>query len=152
MALRVRLNVSTPKPSSEDIALIAARARDAKPAMRVILNVLIDAERRAFETQGSITGRRWDEDTPAWRIRKGKEGKPQEPLRYTDRLMRSLTQTKARGGIRRVTKQQAVLGTMIFYARFQKRPVLARLRYAPGVIATCQDILVNWLLEGKPTK
>jgi hypothetical protein len=149
MALKVQLLIVGPdKPAGEELELLAARARDARPAMRAILDIMLEGEREQFATSGAAGGRAWDADTPAWRAEKRRKGRSPDPERYTDALMKSLTAPRAKGGRRRVTKASATLGTTLYYAQWQKRPLLSGLRYVPGVVKRAQDVIVEWFMDG----
>jgi phage gpG-like protein len=152
MAAKFQLIITGPREDAgEELKLIAKRASNPKPAMKAIQAVLLGAEAEAFETSGQSTGQLWKADTKAWQERKAKEGASTKPERYTGALMQSLTVGGGEfaGEIRRVTKTSSIIGTTIYYAAFQKRPILARLRYTRGVVAKAQDILYDWLINGE---
>jgi hypothetical protein len=152
MSLKVQLIITGPdEPAGEALELLAVRARDARPAMKAILDITLEGESRIFDTGDAAGGRSWAPDDPAWSARKRREGKSSQPERYTDALMKSLTQPHASGGVRRVNKFSAVLGTTLYYAKWQKRPLLSKLRYVPGVVARAQDVVVEWFMEGTVT-
>jgi phage gpG-like protein len=152
MAVKFQLIITGPADApAEELELIAKRAGNAKPAMKAIQAMELAAEAEAFATGGASTGRSWKADTKRWQERKAKEGASTKPERYTDALMRSLTVEGGEfaGEIRKITKTSSILGTRIYYAAFQKRPILAQLRFTPGVVATAQQILYDWLINGE---
>jgi phage gpG-like protein len=153
MSLKVQLVITGPdEPSGEALELLAVRARDARPAMKAILDVMLEGEQKTFDTGGAAGGRSWMPDSAAWAARKRRAGKSGQPERYTDALMKSLTLPRAKGAVRRVNKFSAVLGTTLYYAKWQKkRQPLATLRYVPGVVAKAQDVIVEWFMEGTVT-
>lgn len=149
MSLRAGLYVDRQQVEESVHALtgMATRARDAKPAMQAVLDVLVEAEAEQFATSGGASGRHWKADTQEWRDKKSELGKPAQPERFSGALMRSLTQKEAPQAIRSVSKQQAVIGSTVAYARFQKNPLI-RVADQTDKVSRCRDIVIGWFLNG----
>jgi Phage virion morphogenesis family len=120
-APRVRLYIDKGEldDATEQFKGIAERASDAKPVLRAIQALMVDAGMEQFETQGSSTGEAWQPDTKEWAERKGSEGLSDETLVRHGKL-REAMMAKTGGGstIRRLSKHSTTVGVRLFYARF----------------------------------
>lgn len=147
MALKVQLVASGAGLVGRELDQLADRARNAKPATEALLDLMVEHQRRQWESDGARGGKPWPKNTVEWAARKRGEGKSTSPLRYTGALMDSLTaRGKVKGGIRTVGKQRATLGTRVFYAKFQHARLIG---YTSQDVGRYQDVIVYWVMEGR---
>lgn len=91
---------------------LEARARDPRPAMRVVRTQMQESNKQNFDSDGAHLGTSWAPNAPATLKRKGNK----RPNRDTGALEASLTGGKGkRSGATRTT---ARAGTSLFYAQF----------------------------------
>lgn len=102
----------------KDLAGAAARAKDARPAMRKVRAIMEGANRRQFETSGAYLGDSWAPLAPGTLARKARKGQDSRILRATGALEASLSGGKGRRG--GATRSTARAGTSIWYAVFAK--------------------------------
>lgn len=102
-----------------NIKEMRARARDARPATRRVKDILITANRKQFETQGSYSGDPWAPLAPSTLERKTREGIDLRPLHgKTGALETSLT--GGRGKRTSATKSGARAGSKVWYGVFAR--------------------------------
>lgn len=96
------------------------RAEDMRPALRDVSDEIRKATRVRFAAQGAGD---WPPLAPATVRKKAALGQSPKILVATGALRRSLTNKRAKGSIRQVERRFVVVGTKLFYARFQtERP------------------------------
>lgn len=114
MSLTVKAEGTTQVASHLDQT--ADRARDAKPAMRKIREIMEAGNRKQFETSGAYFGDSWAELKPGTLARKARRGQDARILRANNALSTSLSGGKGkRGG---ATKTQARAGTSVWWGIF----------------------------------
>jgi phage gpG-like protein len=96
----------------------AKRAKDAKPAMQKVREILESANRRQFQTSGSYLGESWAPLSSNTLARKSRKGQDSRILRATGALEASLTGGKGRRT--GATKTSARAGTSVWYAIFAR--------------------------------
>jgi phage gpG-like protein len=94
----------------------AERAKDARPAMRKVRELMEGANRKQFETSGAYLGDSWAPLAPGTLARKARKGQESQTLRATGALEASLSGGKGRRG--GATRTTARAGTSIWYAIF----------------------------------
>lgn len=97
-----------------DLAAAIKRAKDARPAMRKVREILEKANRKQFQTNGAYLGDEWAPLAPATLARKARKGQDARILRSSDALEASLAGGKGRRG--GATRTTARAGTSIWYA------------------------------------
>jgi phage gpG-like protein len=119
--LGVKLDIETigEEKVLNSIAEIRARAKDARPATRKVKEILIAANRKQFESQGSYSGDSWAPLAASTLERKSREGIDPRPLHgKTGALGASLT--GGRGKRSAATKQGARAGSKVWYGVFAR--------------------------------
>jgi phage gpG-like protein len=101
-----------------DLTKAAERAKDARPAMRKVREIMEGANRRQFETSGAYLGESWAQLAPGTLARKARKGQDSRILRASGVLEASLSGGKGRRG--GATRTSARAGTSIWYAVFAK--------------------------------
>jgi len=96
-----------------------ARARDARPATRKVKELMIEANRKQFSTQGGYSGDPWPPLAKATLERKSREGIDLRPMHgKTGALAASLG--GGRGKKTSATKSGARAGTKVWYGVFAR--------------------------------
>jgi hypothetical protein len=166
---KIELIVTGEDIAAGDLERLAARGRDATPAMRSILGQMATAEAELFRTSGERGGERWPEDKPSTLARKQLAHQDPRVERRTLALERALTANAGpppgpgqrrlfglgmagrTGAIRRASKQQVRFGTTLFYALFQQhaRPLI---QFTQKDEEGWADTIGQWLLgSDEPT-
>jgi phage gpG-like protein len=101
-----------------DLVQAAERAKDARPAMRKVREILEGANRKQFQTSGAYLGEAWAPLAPGTLARKARKGQDSRTLRATGALEASLSGGKGRRG--GATRTTARAGTSVWYAVFAK--------------------------------
>src|SRR6478609_8046329 len=99
-----------------DLTNAAGRAKDARPAMRKVREIMEGANRKQFTTSGGYLGESWAPLAPGTLARKARKGQDSGVLRATGALEASLTGGKGRRG--GATRATARAGTSVWYAIF----------------------------------
>jgi phage gpG-like protein len=146
---RLRLYIDGEKAVAEDLRAIGQRARDAKPVMRVIQQLMARGAREQFETQGARSGEPWKTDTPAWIERKRRAGHSTDTEQETGATMASLISAgRTKGAVRRLSKTSTTFGTRTFASQWQ-----GHRRRLLGITMKDADrwaeLMVDWILSGK---
>lgn len=116
MPLGVDINVYGAGQSASAMRRIGARGADMRPAMSAIRELLIEGNRRQFETSGGFLGEPWERLAPGTVARKARMGQEATPMVATGALRESLE--GGRGKRSRVTRSSVMVGTSLFYAIF----------------------------------
>jgi len=95
---------------------VSDRAADARPAMRLVRDLMQDSNKKQFASGGSHLGTPWAPDAPSTLARKAGKGQDIRPNRATGALEASLTGGKGKRSS--ATKTSARAGTSLFYGRF----------------------------------
>lgn len=99
-----------------DLLGLSERAKDARPALRQVRDVMESGIKHQFASQGSYFGTPWAPLKPTTLAKKAQKGEDLRTLRATGALEASLSGGK--GKRRGVTRTSARTGTSIFYGRF----------------------------------
>lgn len=99
------------------VSRLAHRMSDNKPALRGIVDLLLEAHQSRFEGRGV----RWRKLSPETIRQDLQQGRDPRPLRLTGRLANSLTKPGAPGQIIRFTPTSVTFGTNVFTAQFHHR-------------------------------
>lgn len=105
-----------------EVEAMAERADDMSPVFEVIVDKIMQRNRRGFESRGATTGKYWAplrNNTIASK-RAHSFLHPDSPLRATDDLMRSLSEPGAPGQILEINDSDFTFGTTIPYADFHQ--------------------------------
>jgi hypothetical protein len=146
---RLRLTIEGDGAAEDELRAIGARARDAKPVMRVIQGLMVRGAKEQFESEGARGGLAWDPDTQAWVKRKAAKGEDTRIERRTGALWESLTMESGDFAeeIRKVLKASTTFGTRIFHAQFQgHRRQLLRITLKDADLWA--ELIVDWILSG----
>lgn len=144
---RVQLLATGEDLVGDELDGLADRARNATPATDALLNMMVDHQRRQWDSDGARGGKPWPKNTVKWAGRKRADGASTRPMRLTEHLMRSLTtRGKVKDGIRTAGKQRATVGTKVFYSRFLPARLIG---YTAQDIDRYQDVVVLWFMEGR---
>lgn len=136
---------------------IAERASDAKPVLRAIQALMVDAGMEQFESQGASAGKAWQPDTKEWSERKSSEGLSGETLIRHSKL-RDAMMAKTGGGstIRRLSKHSTTVGVRLFYARFVGRVPAGvekkdrmLLTMTPPMKNKYATMMIDYIIDGK---
>lgn len=129
--MRINLEVVGERQVGRRMTRIATRALDMRPAMSDVADVLINAEKRQFDSEDG-----WQRDALSTRRRKAREGLDPRTMRATGKLERVLTHRRARGQLLEITRDSVTFGLKGgrsdgYYGRFHqdgdgvpKRPVV----------------------------
>jgi phage gpG-like protein len=146
---RLKLYIDGDGAAEDELKAIGARARDAKPVLRVIQGLMARGAKEQFETEGERGGLAWDKDTQAWVKRKAAKGQDTRTERRTGALWESLTMEAGDFAeeIRKVLKTSTTFGTRLFYAQFQgySRQLL---RITLKDADRWAELMVDWILSG----
>lgn len=118
--MKFQFEVKNERDVSVKLGEMGERARDARPAMRKVADILATGVRESAETHGGHVSETWPPLAESTRERKARQGLPPEALRATGALLASLEGHTAQT-IHRVNKQSAVVGTKVPYARYHQR-------------------------------
>lgn len=145
---RLKLYIDGEEAAADEFRAIGARARDAKPVLRVIQALMANAAREQFEGEGTRGGLKWEPDTPRWVARKIEAQQDARTERRTGALEASLMSEGGGGdSIRRLSKQSTTFGTRLFYAQFQgHRRQLLRVTLQDADLWA--EKMVDWILSG----
>ena len=113
---RMALELEGDEKVLHDLTKAAERAKDARPAMRKVREILEGANRNQFQTSGAYLGDSWAPLAPGTLARKARKGQDSRVLRATGALEASLSGGKGRRG--GATRTTARAGTSIWYAVF----------------------------------
>jgi phage gpG-like protein len=117
--VKLQLEVKDDRRVAAQLQGMGDRARDARPAMKRVRDIMASGVVRAIESKGASIGAAWPELADATKERKKRQGLPAEPLVASGALLNSL-----RGGARRIlraSRSSAVVGTRVAYARYHER-------------------------------
>jgi hypothetical protein len=146
---RIRLYIEEHGNTREELEEIGHRARDAKPVMRVIQALMVEAGMEQFATEGSRSGEKWKPDKEKWAARKTREGFSDDTeVKSSDLRTAMMAKTGGGGTIRRVSKASTTVGVRLYYAQFQghKRRLLALTRDDKNRYAS---MMIDYILTGK---
>jgi hypothetical protein len=149
---RLKLYIEDEDRTSEELAAIGARARDAKPVMRLIQALMMESSAEQFLSEGASVGEPWKRDTDEWTERKQKEGLSDGTLeRRGDLRSAMLAKTSGGASIRRLSKQSTSVGVRIYYARFagKKRRLLTMTVPQQDKYAS---MMIDYILTGRLAK
>lgn len=114
----VQLEAKGITESVTHLGQFAKRARDARPAMRKVRQIMEAGQRKNFQSSGAYIGETWAPLAPGTLARKARKGQDARILRASGALEASLSGGKGkRGG---ATKTGARAGTAVWYAIFTK--------------------------------
>jgi len=116
----VSVDVENLKATVGEVQAVAARAADMRPATRRIAGLLVEGNRRVFETKGEAVGEPWPESAPGTLARKARTGVGalSDVMVDSGDLEHELV-----GGNPKIsaTRSSARAGTRLFYAKFAIR-------------------------------
>jgi phage gpG-like protein len=110
----LRITVKGLDKAEGRLTRLGKRAIGAKPVMEKVLSEFETSNRRNWSSS------RWAPLAKSTVAFKAKHGLDPRPMRRMGALEASLTQHSAKGAVRKATKDEAVLGTTVFYARFSQ--------------------------------
>jgi hypothetical protein len=149
-AFRMRVEIEGADAAIEDLVGIAMRAKDARPVLRVIQEMMRVSAMSNFADEGETFGLHWLKDRDTTVQQKLAAGYQDRTEVMEGNLFQALTQ-RAGGGeaIRRLSAKSTTFGTRLFYAQFQgkKRQLLAITEAAADHYA---ERMVKYLV-GEPT-
>jgi phage gpG-like protein len=99
-----------------DVKGVAERSSDARPAMRLVRDLMREGIKKNFETSGAYLGDSWRQLAPGTLARKAREGKDAKPLVADGGLEAALTGGK--GKTSSATRTQAKAGISLWYGVF----------------------------------
>lgn len=117
MSLQVDVTVTGDRPAVRLVNRLARRLEDGTPALRGLVDTLLEAEAERFAGRGA----RWRKLSRSTQRLDREQGRDPRPLVLTGELMRSLTVPGYRGQIVRLTPSSLQFGTSVFYARFHQK-------------------------------
>lgn len=151
--MRLELDVFGDVQVSREILRYGEHANDARPAFRQMTQMLEQAERRQFDTQGGFASGGWAPLKPE--TVRAKVRKHQDPriLRATGALEASLTHGGS-GARRHVGSQELIYGTDIEYARFhqhgtRRMPQRRPLETTKNMRVQLMKVLQRWIVRGE---
>lgn len=102
-----------------DLEKMIERANDARPATKKVKAILVESNKKTFESEGSHIGASWAPLAEATKERKSREGLDPRPLHgKTGALAASMTGGK--GKRTGATKKGARAGTSVWYSVFTR--------------------------------
>jgi hypothetical protein len=141
--MQVDVVVTGDRQAGALIDRLSRRLEDGTPAMRGLVDQLLEIEQERFAGRGV----RWRKLSPHTRRIDAQQHRDPRPNVSTGRLMRSLTTRHAPGQVVRVTPTSLTFGTSIWYARFAKKlgrnPVGATRTQRKQLVAELKRILVE---------
>jgi len=115
---RMALELEGDEKVIHDLTKAAERAKDARPAMRKVREIMEAANRKVFETSGAYLGEPWAQLAPGTLARKARKHQDSRILRATEVLALSMSGGKGRRG--GATRTTARAGTSVWYAVFTR--------------------------------
>jgi hypothetical protein len=141
--MQVDVVVTGDRQAAGVIDRLSRRLDDGTPAMRGLVDQLLEVEQERFAGRGV----RWRRLSPQTRRIKAEQGLDPRPNIATGRMMRSLTTRHGPGQVVRVTPTSLTFGTSVWYARFAKKlgrnPVGATRTQRKQLVAELKRILVE---------
>lgn len=105
---------------SRELLRVGANAGDMRPAFDDIHEVLLQAERQQFGTQGGYSGG-WAPLAPSTVAFKARKGLDRRILHATLRLRRSLTESSHADHVYRTTPDEMFVGSSVPYGGYHQR-------------------------------
>lgn len=143
--LRIEFDVAE-NTASEHLDDIARRARDMRPALNKILDLITEGERKQFATRGAFLGDTWEPLSARTLAAKARRGQPSTIMVASGKLLSSLTGGAGRRS--RVSGTSLTFSTAVFYARFQqkRRQVVGMNR---SQVDEAADLVRDYLITGR---
>lgn len=143
MSQQVDIVVTGARESSALVDRLSRRLSDGTPALRGLVDTLLEAQSERFAGRGQ----RWRKLSRQTLRIDEQQGRDKRPLVVTGRLMRSLTVRGAGDQLVEIRPGQLRFGTRVFYAKFQKHmrrnPVgLTRIQ-KQSVVAELRRLLIE---------
>lgn len=145
---RLRLYIDEKGATADELRGIIERAREPKPVMRVIQQLMMEGAAEQFESEGSRGGYHWAADKEKYVARKLKEGHDERiEIRKGDLRMSLLARSGGGNAIRRLSKASTTVGTRLFYSVFQghRRQLLTLTSRDQDIYA---EKMIDYLLTG----
>lgn len=133
--MRVDVEVRGDREASELVSRLARRMEDGRPALRGLVDLILEAEQERFAGRGQ----RWKRLAASTLRRKKGRGRP---LVLTGELMRSLTVRGAPEQLVTITPRSLRFGTRVYYARFHQKGRGVPRRTVVGVTRVQKQSLV----------
>lgn len=153
--MRVTFEIAGDRQIARELLRFSGRAVDASPAFEAIGELLIEEERKQFDTQGAHASGGWKPLKPATLAAKQRKGLRLEILQATGPLMDSLTEKGDAHMIFEAHPTELVFGSAVPYAPYHQTGThrgLPRRRPIELTEATrkaCVKILQRWLVAGE---
>ena len=133
-----------------DLAQLARRAADVRPAAEKAHDVFRRSEERTFQTRGDGS---WPPLKASTRAIKARHGQNPAILRATDTLYRSLTERSAEGQIDQARPDELRFGTSVPYARFHETgqgvPKRELIKLRPAEHDQITEVLGDYIAKGE---
>lgn len=141
--MQVDVIVTGDRQAAALVDRLAQRLDDGTPALRGLVDTLLEVEQERFAGRGV----RWRKLDPETRRIDAQQGRDPRPNVNTGRLMHSLTTRGAPGQIVRVTPTSLTFGTSVWYAKFARKlgrnPVGATRAQRQHLVAELKHLLLR---------
>jgi hypothetical protein len=117
----VELDFSGLSDTERKLRELAGRVDDMRPATRVVRDLLVEGNRKVFESKGAAVGRPWPDLKPGTLARKARAGIPSLTSVLVETGELEEAALGGRGSTKRATRSTASAGVNLFYAVFQMK-------------------------------